>query len=225
MNNSIKNREEMMRVIFIISFIALVFFSFSIFYLTGNFIHIMLIWNILLSFFPLYISKKLSKKKSIGNILLWFMWFLFIPNAFYMITDFIHIQQIQFIAIDSPYHFTWIQNIDIWLELINIVLCISIGVAMGIKSMDYTHKLVGNKHYFLFLPVISILIGFAIYIGRFLRFNSWDILQPFTLLQKLSYSIDVFAIQFISLFAILILFVNLLYYFIKNCFFMDKPLK
>ncbi len=207
-----------MRVISIISFITLVFFSFAIFYHTGKFIHLMLIWNIFLSYLPLYISKKLSKKKSIGNILLWLVWLLFIPNTFYMITDFIHIQQIQFITSDSPYHFTWVQNIDIWLELINISLCILMGVAMGIKSMDNIHKVIGNKSYFLLLPIISLMIGFAIYIGRFLRFNSWDIIQPFTLLQKLTSSLDVFAIQFILLFAILILFMNLLYYFIKIAF-------
>lgn len=223
MNNSIKNRE--VRVVSIISFITLVFFSFSIFYQTGKFIHIMLIWNIFLSYLPLYISKKLSKKKSVGNILLWLVWLLFIPNTFYMITDFIHIQQIRFITSDSPYHFTWVQNIDIWLELINISLCILMGVAMGIKSMDNIHKVIGNKSYLLLLPIISLMIGFAIYIGRFLRFNSWDIIQPFTLLQKLTSSLDVFAIQFILLFAILILFINLLYYFIKNCFFVKKPLK
>ena len=77
-----------------------IFFSFAIFYHTGKFIHLMLIWNIFLSYLPLYISKKLSKKKSIGNILLWLVWLLFIPNTFYMITDFIHIQQIQFITSD-----------------------------------------------------------------------------------------------------------------------------
>jgi uncharacterized membrane protein len=51
------------------------------------------------------------------------------------------------------------------------------------------------------LAAVFLLTGLAIYVGRFLRFNSWDVLLPWRLLAKLFSQFDGFALQFTLLMA------------------------
>lgn len=222
MNTSTRKNDTIIKAIQIGWILALVIFCLSMFYVTGKFIHIMLLWNIFLSYIPFYVSKKLSKKKSLRTLLLWIIWLLFIPNAFYMITDFVHIQQIGFIEVFSPYQSTWIKNITMWLELSNISICILTGIAFGVMSMEHIHDVLGRKLYRILLPIFAIINGFAIFMGRFLRLNSWDILHPMSLFQKLFSNLDAFAIEFTLLIAIFFLFVNVGYFLIKHSFHGDK---
>ena len=64
------------------------------------------------------------------------------------------------------------------------------------------------------LEILGVLFlsGIAIYIGRFLRFNTWDIFRPFTLLKNVIQSFDLFAFQFIILFTFAIILVYSIYY-------------
>ena len=221
MKNIIETKKEKLQIAAFGYGMFLVVFASLVFFLSGSFLHLMLIWNICLAFVPLYISTKLSKKKSTMNILLWIIWLLFIPNTFYMITDVIHLQQISFIELSNPYEYTYIKDISIWLELVNILLCVSTGVIFGMMSMQNVKKVIKGKSYMLLLPFISIASGIAIYIGRFLRFNSWDILQPISLLQRLYANMDFFAIQYILLFSGIIFFINIGYYVLKHYIYID----
>ena len=38
--------------------------------------------------------------------------------------------------------------------------------------------LVNNRNLWIIISVVFLLISFGVYIGRYLRFNSWDILKP-----------------------------------------------
>ena len=46
------------------------------------------------------------------------------------------------------------------------------------------------------MSVISLLCGYGVYIGRFLRLNTWDVLQPKVLLATLLQNIDKFTVLF-----------------------------
>lgn len=200
----------------IASFIGLAVFSFTVFFLSYKTLHLMLLWNVFLSFIPIFISKRITNKKTFMAVLYWILWLIFIPNAFYMLTDYMHVQQIVFSKTISPYEVQLSRDIVIWLELCNIIICIQTGVMMGCISMHHIHKVIGTKLYFVMLPFLSTVIGIAIYIGRYLRFNSWDILRPHELLEKLIFNIDVFSIQFIVLFAIITFLINVVFYvFVK----------
>jgi uncharacterized membrane protein len=60
-----------------------------------------------------------------------------------------------------------------------------------------------------FTVIVSILTGFALYIGRFLRFNSWDLLKdPLAILSWLKNGLTMDAIYIILAFAVMHLFIT-----------------
>jgi uncharacterized membrane protein len=97
------------------------------------------------------------------------VWLLLLPNAPYMLTDLIHL-----ISDESI----------IWFDLV-LILGFSINgllfYYLSVRDMTEVIKQVGTpiriRGILLFLPV---LISIGVYIGRFQRWNSWDILtEPF----------------------------------------------
>lgn len=129
-----------------------------------------LIWNLILAYIPYCISNytklyynTLSKTK---RYLLLISWLAFIPNSFYIITDLVHLTRSKgnLFWIDSHIIFT-ATVIGFWLGLISLKQINSILAKKYSKKTAYTLTL-----------ICSILCGFGIYIGRILRFNSWDII-------------------------------------------------
>jgi uncharacterized membrane protein len=104
-------------------------------------------------------------------------WLLFFPNAPYICTDVIHLTT-------SLYtHF--------WVDLVLILSCAFTGLVLGFLSLYLMQTLVierfGRAAGWLFIAVVAGLSGFGIYLGRFLRFNSWDVLvQPVKLFQSIT---------------------------------------
>jgi uncharacterized membrane protein len=95
------------------------------------------------------------------------VWLAFIPNAFYIITDLIHLANSE-------------GNL-FWLDLIIVSSFALIGFAFGLLSLLHFEKIIRQyitiKTVDFIIPVISILCGFGIYIGRIMRYNSWDIIS------------------------------------------------
>jgi uncharacterized membrane protein len=99
-------------------------------------------------------------------------WLLFIPNSFYIITDLVH--------------FTHIRTAPKWFDLLLIFSFAWNGILCGIISLRRVESLMillRGKQFSVFLVfVVMWLCSFGIYIGRFLRYNSWDIItNPFSL--------------------------------------------
>ena len=131
-----------------------------------------LIWNLFLAFVPYGISSYLLtldlKKTSKFKILfISAVWLAFIPNAFYIITDLIHLANSE-------------GNL-FWLDLIIVSSYALIGFAFGLLSLLHFEKIIRQyitiKTVDFIIPTISILCGFGIYIGRIMRYNSWDIIS------------------------------------------------
>lgn len=174
---------------------------------------IMLVWNCFLSFLPVLFARHsiACREKQNHLWLLWMvLWIVFWPNTFYMITDVSHFTGNSFyqeIPYQSPVYSTQIQ---LWIKAIIIVVGILYGVLNGITSeMILEHHIIiwyGKKKQIIFRAVCSILGGIAIYIGRFLRLNSWDIFRPIKILATIrlpQYS-WLFSLSFSGVFAILI---------------------
>jgi uncharacterized membrane protein len=103
-------------------------------------------------------------------------WLLFVPNSFYILTDLYHLE----LSKDSPR----------WFDLTLIFSFAWNGMLMGIlavRKMETIFKLfLKNWNILLFLYPVMWLIAFGIYIGRYLRFNSWDVLtNPFSLFAEI----------------------------------------
>jgi len=151
------------------------FFSESLFFIFLN-------WNLFLAFIPwavssLIILNKNFRSNKIALLLLLGIWLLFFPNAPYILTDLFHLR----LRESAP----------IWFDL-GIVLAFAwTGLTFGFISLmdiesivsEYTNTKIARVISFVLLFVGS----FGVYIGRYLRWNSWDIIQdPVPLLSDIA---------------------------------------
>lgn len=92
-------------------------------------------------------------------------WLLFFPNAPYIFTDLVHVL-----------HAWWP---SFWVQLMLILLCAMTGFLAGFLSLQVMHRLAtrlwGRMAGWLFVLLVSGLTGFGVYLGRFVRLNSWDV--------------------------------------------------
>jgi len=138
--------------------------------LTQSHYFLFLVWNLFLAGIPYAITSYLTTLKHINTLSLLVIcsvWLVFLPNAPYIITDLFHLRY-------SSAHLVWLDT------LIIIVFAIT-GLILFYKSvlsMESIIKTYVEKRVVAFmLPVLFILVGFGVYLGRFLRFNSWEIIN------------------------------------------------
>jgi len=135
-------------------------------------------WNLFLAWLPLafaLLACEAFDKPVKRNWPFWGFagaWLLFFPNAPYIFTDIIHLYS------PSVGHF--------WIDLVLVLLCALTGLVLGFVSLflmqSVIRRLLGQAASWLFIAIVAGLSGFGIYLGRFLRFNSWDIVaRPFAL--------------------------------------------
>lgn len=136
--------------------------------------HLGLIWNLFLAWIPFmlaYFAHTVSWRKVTLYLIIpviAFLWLIFFPNAPYMLTD---LQDLSREATDAP----------LWYDVIMVVWASWTGTLLGVISLYLMQNIIirsfGRTAGWVFVFVISILSSFGIYIGRFVRLNSWDILQ------------------------------------------------
>ena len=101
------------------------------------------------------------------------LWLLFFPNAPYLVTDFKHLRD-----------FT---EMPIWYDVVLLTASAWAGLLLGFTSLwlmqAVARRLVGTLNAWLFAFAVLALSSFGIYLGRFQRWNSWDVfVQPQALL-------------------------------------------
>lgn len=129
-------------------------------------------WNLLLAWLPLVFALILRVRLLANSWLTWQsllltgLWLGFLPNSFYIVSDFIHLHVSGEVSL-----------------LYDIVLFISFtwnGFILGFSSLYLVHKellkKVHRRDAHLLVGVVLLLCGFAIYLGRYLRWNTWDVL-------------------------------------------------
>ena len=140
--------------------------------------YLFLDWNLFLAIIPLVMACWLYERKSAKNKTLWalgFMaWLLFLPNAPYILTDFIHLSY-------SPKK--WFA-----FDLLMISSFAVSGLVCGLISVKIIQDQLMNgfsrKSRRLAEGLIFLLCGYGIYLGRFWRYNSWYLLtDPFRLIK------------------------------------------
>jgi len=138
---------------------------------TGDGYYRFLITNLVLACVPLFFSTLLRVAAhwrlpwALQFVLLG-LWLLFLPNAPYILTDILHLTR----ASHAP----------AWYDLALLLSCAGTGVLVGYLSLVDVQGIVarsfGSALGWIFALVSLGLSGFAIYLGRFLRWNSWDVL-------------------------------------------------
>lgn len=140
-----------------------------------SFAYLFLIWNLFLAAVPYFISNYLrNNKTSISNfklISVLCLWLLFLPNAGYIITDFFHLKNIT----SAP---LWLDTLILFSFSITGLIFFFISIYQFEKIIQQHFKI---KTFYLTLFVI-ILSAFGVYLGRYLRWNSWDIITQLDVL-------------------------------------------
>jgi uncharacterized membrane protein len=187
-------------------------------YLTGIFLGFFLIWNFFLAILPLIfilIAKKNNQingtKTVVSKGITWTfvsLWLLFLPNAPYIITDLIHLGHL-------PKHLLWFDSLAIFVVALT-------ALFVGLYSVYILQMLIRqffNKVFvWLFVMGSLVLSSFGLYLGRFVRFNSWDLFtHPSSLIKQSFFELyNPLAIQTTVVFSIVLIGLYLSFYnFIK----------
>ncbi len=157
-------------------------------------------WNILLTIVPIVLARRLQKAKSRNaQIVLFPLWLVFLPNTLYMVTDVIHIFNPRFSQMSSPF---WILGIALYFTVISLAVYTFILATMPVlqKYQSFLSELRSYSKYLLFI-FFSLLIGFAISMGRFQRTNTWYIFtQPVRVMRDVIDSLTDPIVLFVTLF-------------------------
>lgn len=168
-----------------------------------------LAWNVFLALIPFDLSLiiyALNPKYKWLSLPILFIWLIFYPNTIYMITDFAHLS-----AIGTDL-FTTTQILNYSLLATGIFLGVSMGLASArlILNTFFNHSSQLTK--LLVFTGLSTLSSYAIYIGRYLRLNSWDLLLDFqTVLVQMHEAFTSHAVVFIFIFTALQVFLMLVF--------------
>jgi uncharacterized membrane protein len=142
---------------------------------SGTTIYAFLLWNLFLAWIPYLASlwadglHRRRPRRWWLLIIPGLLWLAFFPNAPYIITDL--------------WHLRWRAPIPVWYDIGLVATFALTGLFLAVFSLQIMQKLVrdyvGRLLSWLFVFVALALGGLGIYLGRFLRWNSWDlILNP-----------------------------------------------
>lgn len=144
-----------------------------------NFRYGFLMWNVFLGWLPLLFAWLLLRRlertlwMSTVNLILTALWLGFLPNSFYLASDLIHL------------HSTG--EVSLLYDAVLFFSCIFNAYVAGFASLYLIHHELLKRRSRSFAHVLAagvlLACSFAIYLGRNLRWNSWDILvNPFGIL-------------------------------------------
>lgn len=142
-----------------------------------------LVWNLALAWVPLFLALWLEV---ILRVKLWsswlaiivtLLWLGFLPNSFYVISDFVHL--------------TEVPRVDIVFDVVMFGSFGLNGLILGYLSLFLVHgelrKRLSARVSGAMVAAVLLLSSFAIYIGRDLRWNTWDVIfSPASLLFDVS---------------------------------------
>lgn len=134
---------------------------------SGQLTYVFFAWNLFLAAIPFILSNYLLKAKGSNNqIILFACWLLFFPNALYIVTDLVHLRETS--------------SVPLWYDVIMIFSAALNGLIMAYLSLQNVELFLqarfrGKQTSFIIMSCL--LLGSAgVYIGRYLRWNSWDII-------------------------------------------------
>ncbi len=178
MNTTISRMEKML--LLSIGFTGLLLLT-RILY-TGERAYGFYCWNTFLAMIPMLFSRLLYAEPAIRrrSVFLIGGWLIFFPNAPYIITDL--------------FHFSVRSGALGWFDILLVISASWNGLALGMLSLLQVEQFLLNhlpKKWVAFSSAIFILLcGYGVYLGRYMRFNSWDILRhPHKLVASMVHSV------------------------------------
>ena len=148
---------------------------------TGNDYYTNLVWNLFLAWIPFGLAVYVydGYRKGQGRLQFWAaggLWLLFFPNALYIVTD-----------------FKWLRDwagAPLWYDVVLVSAAAWCGLLLGFASLYLMQGIVrgalGTACAWAFALGTLALGSFGVYLGRFERWNSWDVFtRPGHLAQSL----------------------------------------
>lgn len=189
--------------------------SFVLTFLNGYNLSLWLGINVVLAIIPFILMNNIfirfKSNENNFDVLTWILlivFILFLPNTFYVMTDIIHIDYTDFYRVVEGGSDIYYEVIEPYMLLVHVFVSAVIGVYLGVISLVKFNKILTIKisdRYTrgLFFVGVLMLSSVGIYIGRFLRYFSWDVINPFKLIPEIFDSISLFSISFVILFTII----------------------
>jgi uncharacterized membrane protein len=145
-----------------------------------------LLWNLFLAWVPFILALVVYDRYRRGTPLVRLLpalalWLLFLPNAPYIVTDFVHLS-----AARIP---------PLWFDGVELSAFAWTGMLLGFVSLYLVHAVVRHRFGAVagWAGVIGVLalVSAGVFLGRVKRWNSWDVLtQPRSLLAQLHAHVD-----------------------------------
>jgi uncharacterized membrane protein len=140
---------------------------------SGTVHYAFLIWNLFRAWIPFiiaYFTYTLTLKRQWVYVVIpiaAFFWMIFFPHAPYILTDFQHLAS----------HWT---NLPVWYDVMMLIWFAFTGLLLGMVSLFLMQEIIrrefGRWMGWSFVTLVAGLSSAGIYMGRFLRWNSWDII-------------------------------------------------
>lgn len=154
-------------------------------------IHYYLLWNMVLAALPLLFAAgvyaSLKRRCFLPAALCGVLWLFFFPNGPYMLTDLIHISTYNYSSETAAHTVAF----GPWAGFFQLCCAVVAGCVTSYLSLYLLHRLVAQRRGapagWLFTGAVAVLGGIALYIGRFMRFNTWDLAtRPLYLLREVA---------------------------------------
>lgn len=133
-----------------------------------------LVWNLFLAWIPFilaFLAYALSWSRALMYLVIpafAFLWLIFFPNAPYILTDLQHLGD-------------RVSNVPLWYDVIMLIWFSWTGMLLGVVSLNLMQEIIlrqlGRLFSWVFVIAVAGLTSVGLYLGRFVRLNSWDILQ------------------------------------------------
>jgi len=164
---------------------------------TGRQVYLYLNWDMFLAWVPVGVAIVLDwialgkDRLHAGHYLLLLpvgmVWLFFYPNSGYLITEIVH----PFLHYKPAAGVSFFYEIEFWQHLFLFFSAGVIGLFLGFYSLFSVQELVkrqfGRVIGWIFAVTVLLLSSYGIYIGRFIRWNSWDVFtRPRVLLTDLA---------------------------------------
>jgi uncharacterized membrane protein len=132
---------------------------------TGNPNFRYLIWNLFLAWIPFVLALLFydGHRRGMGTpalVTLGALWLVFFPNGPYIVTDFVHLSRDPL----SP----------LWFDGLTIGAFAAMGLLLGLGSLYLIQSAVRRELGWAVVSAALLLGSVGIYVGRFVRLNSWD---------------------------------------------------
>ncbi len=171
-------QAQMFYPVVLSSLLGVAFFVVRVWW-TDSTLHRFLMWNLFLAWIPFVCAVwmvSMYRRRASAWLYIFpsIVWLLFFPNAAYLVTDLYNLQNMP--------------PVPFWYDIGFFATLAWTGLLLAVASLQIVQRMVKQSFgvvwsWFVVLIVVG-LNGVGIYLGRFLRWNSWDVVtDPLAVLQ------------------------------------------